>query len=93
MFIPSLVFKLLKAETMSYFCILSAKSSSWFIKDPQSLLHKSFKMVRKRDFPGDGPVVKTLPFTAGGQVRSLVRELTSHMPHSQKTKHETEALL
>ena len=38
-----------------------------------------------RDFPG-GPVVKTLPSSVGGVVWSLVGELRSHMPCSQKTK-------
>ena len=37
------------------------------------------------DFSG-GPVVKTLPSSAGGAVRSLVGKLRSHMPHGQKTK-------
>ena len=38
-----------------------------------------------RDFPGN-PAVKTSPSNAGGraQVWSLVRELSSHMPHGQK---------
>ena len=31
-------------------------------------------------------MVKTLPFNAGGRFLSLVRELRSHMPHSQKHK-------
>ena len=38
-----------------------------------------------RDFSG-GPMVKTSPFGAGVQVRSLVGELKSHMPPGQKTK-------
>ena len=37
------------------------------------------------DFPG-GPVVKTLPSNAGGRFLSLVGELRSHMPRSQKHK-------
>ena len=35
-----------------------------------------------------GPVVKTLSSNAGVQVRSLVWELRSYMPHGQKTKAE-----
>ena len=37
------------------------------------------------DFPG-GPVVKTLPPNAGGEVPSLFGELRAHMPSGQKTK-------
>ena len=44
----------------------------------------SLKM-REREFP-DGPDVKTLPSNTGGQVRSLVGELRSHMPRGQKTR-------
>ena len=37
-----------------------------------------------RDLPG-GPVVKILSFHCrGAQIRSLVRELRSHMPHGPK---------
>ena len=35
------------------------------------------------EFPS-GPVVKTLPSSAGGVVRSLVRELKSNMPYGLK---------
>lgn len=35
---------------MSYFCMLSAKNSSWFVKHPQSLLHSIKKMVLKSNF-------------------------------------------
>ena len=37
-----------------------------------------------RVVPG-APVVKTLPPSVEGPVQSLIRELRSHMPHSQKT--------
>ena len=37
----------------------------------------SILRVAGKDFP-DGPVVKTLPFSARGVVRSLVGELRSH---------------
>lgn len=35
---------------MSYFCVLSARNSPWFIKDPQSLLHSIKKIVLKSNF-------------------------------------------
>ena len=37
------------------------------------------------DFPG-GPVVKTLPFNAGGVIPSVVSELGYHVAHGQKHK-------
>ena len=37
------------------------------------------------DFP-DGPVVKTSPSNAWDAVRSLVREIRTHMPRGQKTE-------
>ena len=40
---------------------------------------------RIKNFPGS-PVVKISPFKAGIWVQSLVGELKSHMPHSQKKK-------
>ena len=45
---------------------------------------------RARDFSG-GPVV-SIP-VHGVWVLSLVRELKSHMLHSRKPKHKTEAIL
>ena len=33
-------------------------------------------------------MVKTLPSSAGVQVQSLVRELRSHVPRGQNTKHK-----
>ena len=52
----------------------------------------SFRFQHKchgsKDFPG-GPVLSTLPPNAGVQVRSLVGELRSHMPHAPKPKHKT----
>ena len=49
--------------------------------------HLIFLLLRSYDwdFRG-GPVVKTSPSNAGGEVRSLVGEPRSHMPHGQKTK-------
>lgn len=41
--------------------------------------------VGVRNFSG-GPVVMMSPSKAGVQVRSLVRELRSYMPHGQKNK-------
>lgn len=38
-----------------------------------------------RGFPG-GPMIGTLSSDAGVHVQSLVRELRSQTPHSQKTK-------
>ena len=43
---------------------------------------------RIKNFPGS-PVVKISPFKAGIWVQSLVGELKSHMPHSQKKKKKT----
>ena len=40
---------------------------------------KQFLKMKYRDFPG-GPVVKNRLTMQGTQVRSLVRELRSHMP-------------
>ena len=47
------------------------------------------KLVRGPDFPG-GPVVKTLPSSAGGM--GSVKELRFYMPGGPK-KHKTEAIL
>ena len=53
------------------------------------ILYEMYVLMLKNtccwDFPG-GPVVKTPPSKAGGVGRSLVGELRSHMPRSQKTK-------
>ena len=43
------------------------------------LIAKSILKKRNRDFPG-GLMVKNLPYNAGEQVGSLVRELRSHVP-------------
>ena len=40
-----------------------------------------------RDFPG-GPVVRTLPSSAGGAGSTLVGKLRSHIPCSGKSKTE-----
>ena len=52
--------------------------------------HANALIGHRRDFLGK-PVVKTLPSNAGMQVRSLVGELISYQPCSQKNK--TEAIL
>ena len=41
--------------------------------------------IQNGDFPG-GPVVNTSPFNEGVWIGSLVRDLRSHMPHSEKPK-------
>ena len=38
-------------------------------------------------------MVGTSPFIARGVVRSLVEELKSHVPHCQKPKQNTEAIM
>ena len=43
----------------------------------------ALETVLARNLPG-GPVARTLPSNAGVQVRSLVRELRSHMPVARK---------
>ena len=43
-------------------------------------IHQIQRSKAYRDFPG-GPLVKTSHFHARAWVRSLVRELRSHMPH------------
>ena len=55
--------------------------------------HFSQHLNEDRDFPG-GPVGKTSPCNAGGASSILGRELRSHKPQAQNTKHETkEAIL
>ena len=49
------------------------------------VLCQVFNMDHRRDISGS-PVVETLPFSSGIQVRSLVGELRSHMLLGQKTK-------
>ena len=56
-------------------------------------MKKSVGLEKKgRDFLGV-PEVKPCPFNVGSGVRSLVKELKSHMPRGQKTKTKTEAIL
>ena len=45
-----------------------------------------------RDFPG-GPVVKVHLPKQEVQVLTLVGKVSSHMPHGQKVKHKTEAIM
>ena len=47
---------------------------------------------KHRDFPSN-PVVKSSPYMQEVQVRSLVRELRSHISQARKPTHKTEATL
>ena len=53
---------------------------------------KQLSSSSSRDFPGS-PVVKTLPFSLEDVDSISGWEPRSHMPHSQKANHKTEAML
>ena len=72
-------------------CITLANLNSCMV-ETKTALQSNFSPIKKSlnkqrvscwNLPGDS-VVKISPSNAGMWVQSLVRELSSHMPHSQK---------